>query len=104
MASEAVKQLITAEENLAEKVENARVEAKKICENAVFSGKNLLDSTEEFCIKAEADILAKARSRAEEENKRISAEAEADRERLTALASGKMSEAAALITERVVNG
>ena len=104
MASEAVKQLITAEENLAEKIENARIEAKKICEDAVFSGKTLLDSTEDLCMKAEEELLAKARSRAEEENKRISAEAEASREKLSALAAGKIKAAVALITERVVKG
>ena len=104
MASEAVKQLVTAEKNLAEKIENARVQAKKICEDAVFAGKSLLDSTEDFCIKSEAENLAKAKTRAEEENKKISAEAEADRERLSVLAAGKIDAAVALIMERVVNG
>ena len=104
MASEAVKQLITAEKNLTEKVEAARLEAKKICEDATNAGKSLLLSTEDFCINAEKEISEKAKVRAEEENKKISAEAEADREKFAALASGKIEAAVALITERVVKG
>ena len=104
MAIEAVKQLIAAEKDLAEKVENARFEAKKICEDAALAGKSLLLSTEDFCVNAEKERVAKAQERAEAENKKISANADADREKLAALAAGKMSAAVALITERVVNG
>ncbi len=104
MTNEAVKQLVTAEKNLAEKVEEARKKAKKIIEDAHSSGEALLISTEELCRKTEDELLLKARARAEEENKKISAEAETNREKLSALAKGKMTAAVALITERVVNG
>lgn len=104
MAGEAVKKLVSAERDAALGIEEAKTAAKKLLADASEKGAALLLEEEENAVKRAGALMAKAEQAAHAEKANIIAEAESEREKLVALAAGKMSAAVALITERVVKG
>ncbi len=99
-----MKKLLDAERESARCIEEAKTAAKKLLADAEAEGNALLLKEEEDAIKREAELLSKAEKEALARKSEIEATAESEREKLSALAAGKLDAAASLITERVVNG
>ena len=99
-----MKKLLDAEREIAQGVEDAKTAAKKLIADAETRGSELLIKEEEDSIKSARELLSKAEKEALSEKAEIEAAAEREREKLSALATGKLEAAASLITERVVNG
>ncbi len=99
-----MKKLLDAERESAQSIEEAKNAAKKLIADAEAEGRALLLKEEEESIKREADLLSRAEKEALAQKAEIEAAAEVEREKLSALAAGKLDAAALLITERVVNG
>ena len=104
MAGEAVKKLIEAEQDAALLIDKAKAKAKEILASATEKGEALLMKEGDAASEKEKALLSEAEKAAFAEKGKIEEAAAGERDKLCALAAGKMEAAVSLITERVVNG